>query len=362
LHSQLVSLNSAFKIAGARIDQNEDVYHIELIEVLEMFGRSDLKQAEEYPLIPAARWALSNSSDMSVRGALQQYIVSATEDVNRSILNGVEIDFRLHHSIDFAKVGTQFQMISDTISDREVDNGEGFDNVSWTNGVFARSRPDLTLMPDYVIYHMPVEELGQQLLDDFAEAYAGASPTPNAITSFTYGRTAAGSYARTYTSNTPYTTCTNIYQQTSYYNPVSYYATVWAYAGCNDCADYVSQALRAGGFSTDSTWKYSGTDYSGAPGSYGWRVFDFLHTTWPNGTPKVGLAYYLQTTKNAVVVYTAPTSLLSGDLMYTDALHVVMVTDVAPIRFSGHTNDRMNYPWSSGLGLNHYWHIKDTVP
>jgi len=134
---------------------------------------------------------------------------------------------------------------------------------------------------------------------------------------------------------------------TKYYNTT--YKNVWSVTTttCNDCTDYVSQALKAGGFPTDSTWNHSGS------GSYTWNVFDFR-------TSPQGLAHYLLNTKQAVEVYSSYISLLSGDLMYTDGMHVVMVTDVAPNRFSGHTNDRYNYPYTSSL--THFWHIKNTIP
>jgi hypothetical protein len=271
-----------------------------------------------------------------------------TDDIKESLSRGVTIVFRINHNISIEDRNGKLQIVKDEFTDKGIDIGEGFDNVNWTNGHPIRRKPDLTLMPDYEIYNTPIESLGKLLLDDYTRAY-GDIPTVEATTSFTYNRTAAKNYARTYVVNTikkcPYNT--SIYMDTKYYNTT--YKNVWSVTTttCNDCTDYVSQALKAGGFPTDSTWKHSGS------GSYTWNVFDF-------STNPQGLAHYLLNTKQAVEVYSSYLSLLSGDLMYTDGMHVVMVTDVAPNRFSGHTNDRYNYPYTSSL--THFWHIKNTIP
>jgi hypothetical protein len=38
-----------------------------------------------------------------------------------------------------------------------------------------------------------------------------------------------------------------------------------------------------------------------------------------------------------------------GDIGIQPYTHVVMVTGLNPLRFSGHTNDRLNYPWQPEL-------------
>ena len=100
-------------------------------------------------------------------------------------------------------------------------------------------------MPDYKIYHTPVEILGQQLLDDYTKAYGGV--TPNS-TGFTYSRSAASNYALTYSSAAT-STCpnnTSIFMNTSVYNQTAIYKNIWTVttSTCNDCADFISQALR----------------------------------------------------------------------------------------------------------------------
>lgn len=354
LHTNLTSIKSEFHLEDATVTKTGNVYHVEILETVTMFGYPNLSSAEDYPMILAARWAISQIDNENLKKALEEYIANTTDAVNDSILNGAETVFRVKHKIDILETKNgQKQFIKDIFNEKEVDNGEGLDTINWVNGHFARSAPDLTQMPDYVIYHTPTDVLGKQLLEDYTKAYGGVTPDG---TGFTYNRSSAKNYALTYSSAAT-STCPNnsaIYMNTAIYNQTSIYKNIWTVttSTCNDCADFISQALRAGGFPTDSTWNYTGP-YQGYPGTYTWKVFDF------NTNPK-GLAYYLQTSLGAISVYSSYTSLQVGDLMYDNGLHVVMVTRVSPFGYSGHTNDRKNRAYDSVL--NHFWHVLTNVP
>lgn len=354
LHANLTSVKSQFHMEDATVTKTGNVFHVEVLETVTMFGFPNLSSAEDYPMIPAARWAISQTDNENVKKALDEYITNTTDAVNDSILNGAETEFRVKHKIDIVETkNNRVQFVKDMFTDKEIDNGNGLDNVDWVNSHSARLKPDLTQMPDYKIYHTTTEVLGQQLLDDYTNAYGGVVPNS---TGFTYSRSAASNYALTYSSAAT-STCpnnTSIFMNTAVYNQTSIYKNIWTVttSTCNDCADFISQALRAGGFPVDSTWTYSGT-YGGYPGTYTWKVFDF------STNPK-GLAYYLQTSLGAISVYSSNTSLQVGDLMYDNNLHVVMVTAVAPTKYSGHTNDRKNAAYVTSL--NHYWHVLTNVP
>lgn len=349
LHTDLTSIKSEFHLEDAVVTKTGNVYHVEVLEIVTMFGYPNLNSAEDYPMIPAARWAITKTDNENVKRSLEQYIANTTDAVNDSISKGAETQFRIRHNINIivAKNG-QMQFVKDIFTDKEIDNGDGVDNVSWINDHALRSKPDLTGMPDYRIYHTSNEVLGQQLLDDYTNAYGGTTPD---TTGFTYNRSAASNYAKTYTSNAANTICSGIYQDTTKYNQLSAYKSIWQYTGCNDCTDYISQALRAGSFPPDANW-----NYTPSPGTYAWRVFDF------SSSPQ-GLAYYLKNNLNAITIYAHDTDLQIGDLIYASSnLHVVMVTGTAPTLYSGHTNDRKDYTWTSGSGLNTYWHVKTNVP
>ena len=358
LQSKLTSIKSEFRMDDANVTSTGNVYHVDVLEIVTMFGYPNLTNAEDYPMISAAHRAISQTDNDNVKRALEEYIASTTDAVNDSIVNGAETVFRVKHKIDIIETKKgQMQFVKDIFNEKEIDNGDGFDTINWVNGHFARSKPDLTQMPDYVIYHTSTDILGQQLLDDYTKAYGGVTPDS---TGFTYNRSVASNYALTYTSdaessNSRCPNNTNIFMNTAYYNQTSIYKNIWTVttSTCNDCADFVSQALRAGGFPTDSTWNYTGP-YGGYPGTYTWKVFGVLASTPP------ALGYYLNNILGAISVYSSYTNLQVGDLMYDDGLHVVMVTRVSPFGYSGHTNDRKNRPQDSIL--NHFWHVLTNVP
>lgn len=368
LHSNLNKLESKFIIDDSMISTTGDTTHVKVVEIVTMDGSPITKTAEEYPMIPAAEWAISKTNNKAVQEELKQYIESTTYFANESISNGFEMVFRVNHDIDMINKDGQLQINRDEFTDKASDNGGGFDNVTWVDGKPLRSYPDYTGMMDYTIYNTPIEVLGQQLLDDYTKAYgddASRAVIPAYAGTFYYNRIAARDYALAHvTPFDDYTTCssdtTNI-MDTSFYGPL--YQNVWNVTApeCDDCANYVSQALRAGGFLSDSFWNSQGSEETEYSGTYAWRVFDFTSDLYS----EPGLAYYLQNTKQAIDVSTYPSSLIVGDLMYADnpRLHVVIVTGINPLRFSGHTNDRKDYPWLDMQDvLIYFWHIKSSFP
>ncbi len=144
----------------------------------------------------------------------------------------------------------------------------------------------------------------------------------NSVMSSEQNRSYAINYAKTYTSNPSIcsycgsSTCDGM-QNTSYWN-LSTYPT---YANHNDCASYVSQALKAGGHSTDSSWYF-----------------------WSNPWKQVQtLITYL--TVSYKITSTTFGSCYSGDIAYAnDYSHIIMITgkDGTTIKFSAHTHDRKN--------------------
>jgi hypothetical protein len=362
LHTNLASLKSEFQLESAQVTAAGNASHIEVLETVTMFGYPIITRAEDYPMIPAALWAISKSDNGNVKLALQRYITSTQSAVNYSITNGATTVFRVHHSLDMDLAGGKPQIIKDQFTDKEVDNGDGFDNVAWLNNSSARSKPNLTKMPDYIIYHTSIELLGQQLLNDYTKSDGG--PVPLAVTSsFTYGRVSAANY-RVYSSPNATTKCpgnSSIYQDTTYYNQLAAYRAVWTTTGCDDCTDYVSQAIRQGGFPTDTIW-----NFTPAPGTRAWKVSDYYHS----GSQQ-GLFYWLDNTWAATTQYSSAASLQLGDLMtdsyywdgirYHGAGHVVIVTQISPTKYSGHTNDRRDYAWGSSSPLQWFWHIADNL-
>jgi len=106
----------------------------------------------------------------------------------------------------------------------------------------------------------------------------------------------------------------------------------------NDCADFVSQGLYAGGIPMDSTWK-RGTP---ANTTVAWVNTGYLKT-------------YMLTTKSYWVASTY-TSASAGGVLYTASSHVVMIVqnDTITRKYSTHTNDRNQVNYSNGSGYLYY--------
>ena len=87
----------------------------------------------------------------------------------------------------------------------------------------------------------------------------------------------------------------------------------------------MSQALAFGGMATTSTW-HRDTE------------------AWVNVS---GLSNYIISKDLGNVTSCSLVAL--GDLGFIPGTHVVMVSLLNPLRYSGHTSDRLNYPWQPSL-------------
>lgn len=153
-----------------------------------------------------------------------------------------------------------------------------------------------------------------------------------------YSRVDAVNYANMYTG-IGVTDCDvhgiscGILQDRSYWNTDDYpYYTQLLH---NDCADFVSQCLNAGGIPTDTTWKF---------GTPAWANTGSLKT-------------YMTTTKGYWTSATVSTC-LSGGVIFTSSTfdHVVMCVrnDSVTKYYTGHTNDRVYAPYTNPSGWVYY--------
>ncbi|XOK62452.1 amidase domain-containing protein [Paenibacillus elgii] len=136
---------------------------------------------------------------------------------------------------------------------------------------------------------------------------------------FTYNRIAARDYANRYTS----TVTSSPYYDTSKWNKNYKFHTE---SGGVDCANYVSQAMYAGGIPTDSTWK---------PESIAWV------NTGRNISN--GLEDYMVRTKKYFYKTTKATTPAGGFISALDYSHVMFVVanDTVTMQYSAHTNDKL---------------------
>lgn len=138
-----------------------------------------------------------------------------------------------------------------------------------------------------------------------------------------YSVDAAVDYMTTYTSNPSSCNvcgsgCSSKVDTTKYNPDYGHYVSKGSHV---DCANYVSQALHAGGIATDTTWK---------AGSSAWINVAKL-TNYMTENSHWSSVSYSEVEKGDIVSYTA----------YS---HVVMITsfDGTTYKYSGHTNDRLN--------------------
>jgi len=314
----LVEIKSEFLFEIPAEQPEADALKVEAVELVTLSGNNRLSSPEDYPPVKAARWALTQNPNNIARRRIEAYLESMIEGVKETIENGFEVTVVLDHDLLIRRVNGVLQIAEDQFTDENpIDNPAGLDVIVWENGNFIRIKPDFAKMPEALLYSTPVQQMGKPFLEaDINTSLESASVLGN------YNRTAARNYINTYTSNTSKKCAgTSILQDTAYYNPA--YQT----QDCADCANYVSQALNAGGIPRDSTWK---------PYTYAW-----INVT--------GLVNYLQNKSYAegVLKYT---ELTYGDIATTsNEGHVVMVGGLAPYRYSAHTNDRKLYSWSSSL-------------
>lgn len=156
--------------------------------------------------------------------------------------------------------------------------------------------------------------------------------TMAAKATISYDRIAARDYANKYTSD-----CVTGYN-TAYWNPNYKWHTE---NGGVDCANYVSQAIYAGGIPKDSTWK---------PESIAWV------NTGKNNSG--GLTHYM-VDKGYFKKSTQSTCAAGGFMSHTDMSHVIFIVanDGKELRFSSHTADRLRASFKGDYykNMNYYY-------
>ncbi len=155
---------------------------------------------------------------------------------------------------------------------------------------------------------------------------------------YTYNRLDARDYANSWTSNASYNG--NCYMDASKWNNDEY--PYYDNAYCNDCADYVSQALHEGGIPIDpGQWERLKDEY----GDYTWAwtsVFSLKDYMYNNGHWTTSNF----TNANAGCVIRMPE--------YDYHAVMIVLNDTIHRQFSGHTNDRKQYPYYSSNGWEYY--------
>ena len=321
LHTTFVGFESKFTpISDANIEKfDSSIYSLHVTENVTLHGKSMISSPEEYPLVQSAHWAIAHSDNEIITQKLNEYLENMVNSVNDSLHEDIKIELVLKHTIKVEDKNGDLLILQDEYDDKSIDDTAGTDVVMWRGGEAVRVKPDWTQSPDFIFFHTPVEKLGKSLLSDY-EAATNNQVQPESVQSFSHSNTA--SYANSYSSNTTLTCSDGSTLQDS-----SYYNSSYNYYNCSDCANFVSQAIRYGGFSTDGSWY---------PYSIYWINSNYLEN-------------YLVSSGKLVFAGNL-SSLQPGDIAWTGDLgHVVVYSAVNPSRYTAHTNDRLRKNWDSSL-------------
>ncbi|MGB7537887.1 MAG: amidase domain-containing protein [Anaerolineales bacterium] len=301
----------------------------EVSETVTITTKSNIGSPEEYPLVQSGLWAIQNADkDTNIQG-LTDYLQGMTDSVKDS-LKGAEIKYVLRHAMVIQVKDDRGAILQDGYDDKSIDYINGYERIAWEGSSFTRKNPDFTQAPDYQFFYPTIDALGKQLLEAFrkhATAAGGkqASP-PHTYPPYPHGT--ATLYANTWVKSTTSTRAPNVYQKTGNYNPA------FTAIPCNNCANFVSQALHVGALQYDSTWQ----PYS---------------TAWVN-VPALRICLINQSR----IYSTTLANLYPGDIAMTGSLsHVVMYTASNPARYNGHTSDRYKEPFSQHTDLSLFYDV-----
>lgn len=205
--------------------------------------------------------------------------------------------------------------------------------------------------PDYVSWeemlpasHNELRTSGYIVMANIDSDVMAAIENPEAVLfsqTSSYSSSDAVEYMTTYTSNPTScnvcsTSCTMLVDTTKYNPEYSHYVSEGNHV---DCANYVSQALKAGGIPEDDTWKAGSASWKGVA-----KLISYMD----------GKKYWSSVSYLNVSV---------GDIIKFSNSHVAMITafDGVHYKYSGHTNDRNNANITIKSTYT-YYRVKETLP
>lgn len=203
---------------------------------------------------------------------------------------------------------------------------------------------------------LKMSELGQSQVENYLKSASqkilnGEEIQPAKTNdNFVYMRVIARDYVNQYTSRAAQRTCTNescsnnggtIRQDVSKYN------NNYTWYCCNDCANYVSQAMKAAGVPTNNTWK---------AGTMAWVNCGSLEDYFVDTTEYWSTSDFATCNAGGIILLKSS----SGN-----PYHAMMTVqnDTVNRAYSAHTNDRLGSTYSSAaaLGSNVSFYVFDNV-
>ena len=219
------------------------------------------------------------------------------------------------------------------------------------HGTRAKGDPDIYFQDGLTTTLHPVETLemtpsslyqeGKDALAKIEEEYQRRVNTPVTLGYSSYDRIAARDYAQTWTGKNitdcydDGTSCGILQDRTQWNNSEYPYNSNFKH---NDCADFVSQCICAGGIDPDpGMWERN------KDGDNGWA--------W---TSISGLTDYM--IEKGYFDEGEFETANAGNILLTSPSHVVLITlnDTYTHRYTGHTNDRLDQVFYDSAGFSYY--------
>lgn len=207
-----------------------------------------------------------------------------------------------------------------------------------------------TMLYPAVDYELDAQKLylsGKNSVDEVYSAYQTAQSSARGFSD--YNRIAARDYALAWVGSNVVGCydhplgCSILQDRTKWNNSVYYYNSNLVH---DDCADFVSQAMSAGGLPED-----------GSSGSTWFRVKYTYTMAW--GAPWTNVAYILPYMTSSAHQFWDSSSFAvcnAGNILVTASDHVVMITlnDTVTHRYTGHTNDKKGVEFYDVAGYQYY--------
>ncbi len=251
------------------------------------------------------------------------------------------VDYYAEEVVDFSKDYSALSL--DVVV--PVDNVKKDVNESQ---LFVRDGMETYLYP-VSDFELDAEEMylaGRQSVDSVSELYASVQ-TAGGYSD--YDRIAARDYALTWVGSSVTscfdhgTSCETLQDRSKWNNAEYPFHETFTH---NDCADFVSQAMSAGGLPEN-----------GASGTTWFRVKNTTEAAW--GAPwtnVISLVSYMTDSSRGYWSSSTYAACNAGNILRTSSEHVVMITlnDTVTHRYTGHTNDRRDYVFSVNSAYEYY--------
>ena len=250
------------------------------------------------------------------------------------------IDVYMSEVTDSAKIGEYSDLTMDIVLVKDKEDLDAPLKMYYQDGME-------TTLYDIEIMNLDEDEMYEEGRATAHELAATATAKANDAVTLGYSgydREAARDYALRWSSSPTNcyddgSSCGILQARYTWNNSVYPYNSIFKH---NDCADFVSQAMAAGGLPQGGSW-FRTKNVTTASWGAAWTSVSSLKSYMTDSSHK-----YWDTSTFA--------KCNAGNILLTSSSHVVMITlnDTVTHRYTGHTNDRHHYEFDHVNGYQYY--------